>query len=505
MPTTRNMTKAASDVGPTDDTGSSDSDKDVFAVTAYTVQSAEPTTDVMEGVEETSKRSMKRTREAQSSCSEEENASKKPATDALDSAMTAMEVVSNVMRELTETFSENKGLRELMKMILTALVQVSNALTGLRLEKEKSAVIIKENATTNTEARKGKKKGKAKSKLDARTPNSNTRPQKSQSVDLKPLTPPQNGTSETVNVTRPGAGNVGADQSETNEGPKTETWSTVVRKAPLQRTIEQDSGRGKPTPKKLGQIRPKPMAVLVKVAEGSTYADTVKLVKASGVDVRSLGAPIKDLRKTRSGDLIIELGRGEKAVQAADSLRAQLSNKLGEQTGPVTRLSSTTEAEIVGIDATADKEEVLKAVIEAVTGDGAAAAAEKAEISITGLWAVRSGHQVATLRVPVSVLRRVQKINVGWTRCTLRARRPEPPRCFRCHGFGHTARTCDGPDVGSTCRRCGSAGHQEKACEAGNDRCVACERAGHKKVEHRPGSGACAAKRAALMTGNSPR
>lgn len=175
-----------------------------------------------------------------------------------------------------------------------------------------------------------------------------------------------------------------------------------------QRPSTEHSAKDKP--ETLKATFPKPTAVLVKMAEGSSYLDTVRLVKASGIDIGNLGAPIKDMRKTRSGDLIIELGGGIKANQAADSLGNQLSDKLSEQAGPVKRLTSIVEAEIVRIDVTADKDEVLRVVTEAIKGDGAAAVAEKAKIQITGLWEVRTGHQVTTLREPASVLRRVQKV-----------------------------------------------------------------------------------------------
>lgn len=148
------------------------------------------------------------------------------------------------------------------------------------------------------------------------------------------------------------------------------------------------------------------------------------MVKASGIDIAALDAKVKDMRKTRSGDLIIELSGGHKSVPAANALRVQFTEKLENKTGPITRLTSLVDVEIVGIDATAEKCEVLQAVLCEIQGEDPASKAERDEVTLTGLWAVNSGHQVATLRMPKSVANRVTSVYIGWMRCSLRIRRP---------------------------------------------------------------------------------
>jgi len=91
------------------------------------------------------------------------------------------------------------------------------------------------------------------------------------------------------------------------------------------------------------------------------------------------------------------------------------------------------------------------------------------------------------------------RIAVGWTMCRVRARTLPPERCFRCQNFGHNARSCTGPDRTGACWKCGLTDHLLKDCKAPEDRCLACELAGHPKTAHRPGSGACAARRLAVV------
>ncbi|KAL4136261.1 hypothetical protein QTP88_007812 [Uroleucon formosanum] len=82
----------------------------------------------------------------------------------------------------------------------------------------------------------------------------------------------------------------------------------------------------------------------------------------------------------------------------------------------------------------------------------------------------------------------VTRVPIGWTMCRVRPRRPEPEKCYRCHGFGHRSDNCSGPDLSLNFRRYGEPGHELKVCLADKDLCVACERAGIERFEHKPGS-----------------
>ncbi|KAE9534053.1 hypothetical protein AGLY_008789 [Aphis glycines] len=91
----------------------------------------------------------------------------------------------------------------------------------------------------------------------------------------------------------------------------------------------------------------------------------------------------------------------------------------------------------------------------------------------------------------------ITRVTVGWTMCRVRPRILPPVRYFRCQGFGHNSRSCMEPDRTGACWKCGLTDHRMKHCKMPEDRCLACELAGPPKTKHRPGSGACAARRMA--------
>lgn len=314
--------------------------------------------------------------------SDDENKPKKPSPDALSTALTATNYVSNMLSKLAAVFEHKDGLRELIQMLHTALCNVTSALEGLRSERKNLIGGIEmKNASTSTETKRTNKKVKG-NKLDHRTPNFEKSSRKMDRVHHSndETTTASGGDKRIVPLT---STNNGAIQSNASPEPSQAEWSTVVKKG-LRPKISDDypplQGTTPMKPK-----HPKPTAILVKVAEGTSYLETVKLIKSSRVDVTNIGAPIKDMRKTRTGDLLIELAGGIKAYPVADSLRRHITEKLEERAGPIHRLSSCVDAEIVGVNAKVDQDEVLRAVRETVTGEDAASTAERNEIQITGL------------------------------------------------------------------------------------------------------------------------
>jgi len=239
-------------------------------------------------------------------------------------------------------------------------------------------------------------------------------------------------------------------------------------------------------------------AVLVKVSEGRTYADTLREVRQTDIDFEGMGTHVTSMRKTRSGDLLVELTKGAKATAATSVIRDKLAEKMAGSV--VTRLRHTADVEIIDLDEVTTKSEVLDAILKALSDEDLLSAEE---IKITGLWATRDSRQMATATVPVAISRSLTSIRVGWTQCRVRPRRPEPAKCYQCHGFGHSTRQCTGLDLSHACRRCGENGHTQATCTEGEDRCVACDRIKAPRVPHKPGSGTCAARRKAISEMNA--
>lgn len=241
----------------------------------------------------------------------------------------------------------------------------------------------------------------------------------------------------------------------------------------------------------------KPPAVIIRLKEGQTFTKTVIAVKRF-VSPTELGAPVTRIRTTKEEHAIFEFARSAKAHAAANKLSEEITQTLGESIGVASQLGRLAEAELIDLDPTVTKAEVLEALKKAVPASMPDVESEASLITVTGLWAPHAGTQIATASMSRALLPRLSKVAIGWTIVRVRPRSPQPMRCHRCHGFGHTSRACMGPDLSAACKKCGESGHQEGKCAAGTKRWVACERDGFDAPDHRTGSARCQAWRSAL-------
>jgi hypothetical protein len=95
-----------------------------------------------------------------------------------------------------------------------------------------------------------------------------------------------------------------------------ERWKEVVGR---KTTAAPPNGRtvGQHIPLRTGaKHRAKPLAVLVKLAAGSSFADTVRAIRQnSEINLAELGARVTGMRKTRDGHLLVELNKGANAAE----------------------------------------------------------------------------------------------------------------------------------------------------------------------------------------------
>ncbi|XP_060875736.1 uncharacterized protein LOC132950747 [Metopolophium dirhodum] len=426
-------------------------------------------------------------------------------TGALRTATKATEYACELVQGLADEFCTEELIGPCLSKVAKALEQVGAALFHLSRERDAthgSQQQTRADATTNTDPPEEPANPKictpavAKESTTAtaskpaakhsRTTNGNNRRKKTKKPKLDNRTP--TGAPLARGNTTPLAETV--KQPEYHPTEHAEQPFTLVEKATRKPLA--------PRPQPIRRTVQRPAAVLVKVGEGKTYADTLRAVRDTAIDFEAMGTHVTAMRKTLKGDLLVELTKGAKAMAATSVIRDKLAeNMVGSV---VTRLRHTAEVEITDLDEVTTKAEVLAAILKALREEDLPSADD---IKITGLWATRDSRQMATATVPVAISRRLTSIRVGWTQCRVRPRRPEPARCYQCHGFGHSTRQCKGSDLSHACRRCGQNGHTQAICTEGDDLCVACDRMKAPRVPHKPGSGACAARRQAISEMNS--
>lgn len=247
--------------------------------------------------------------------------------------------------------------------------------------------------------------------------------------------------------------------------PLSEAWTTVVKKAkakPNPRPVEKPQQPKKATSK--GDA-------LVLKTDGS-YAEALKKMR-SDEKLAGLGADVRRIRRTRAGDMILELRRGSDAKGPAYKKLAE--EVLGEGV-TVRALTSEVTLQCKNLD------EITEAgdVVDALRNQCKIEVDAKAVRLRNGL----PGTQIATARLPVAEANKamkVGKLKVGWSVCSLSIYQP-PEACFRCLERGHKSWACKGPDRSKLCRRCGKEGHKAQGCNEA-PRCMLCpEKSGNNHI-----------------------
>lgn len=186
---------------------------------------------------------------------------------------------------------------------------------------------------------------------------------------------------------------------------------------------------------------------------GNTYADLLKTVKGN-VNLSEVGVNVKTIRKTRAGDLMLQV-EGDK--RKAGALKEAISSKTGSQ---VRVANNTITLHVLDIDAVTTKQEVEEAIRALLPGSGQ-------DIAVKSMRPCRDGNQIATVqanRATASKLAKTGRVRIGWVDCRVRERLGVL-RCYRCLEFGHSSRDCQGPDRSNLCINCTQEGHKANECK----------------------------------------
>nr|XP_044248685.1 uncharacterized protein LOC123002501 [Drosophila takahashii] len=270
-----------------------------------------------------------------------------------------------------------------------------------------------------------------------------------------------------------------ARDKESNNGFQTVT-NKKRKKYPKSddRNLKRDvNGEKKDKPRT--RVRSRPDAVLVRLTEGKSYAEVLRDLRNS-VKPENDVSNILSIRKTKSGDMLLELSRGSKAELLCETIKTRLK---GDAT--VRTMKQQTKLEIRDIDSITEESEIISAIKTGI-GD----TTEEIKIHLTGVNSSEQRRAFVTLTTEdAAKILKDPRIRIGWTLCRVKEC-IDTMRCYKCFGVGHTQRDCKGPDRRNLCIRCGEAGHKMKECK-NPVRCCVCAAEERIELNHLPGTTKC--------------
>lgn len=221
-------------------------------------------------------------------------------------------------------------------------------------------------------------------------------------------------------------------------------------------------------------------AVIIRPADGHSYADVLKNLR-NNIKPEEADVAIRSIRKTKTGAVLLELGKGGKKDDFFNNIKEVLRD-----TADVKDSKPKVTIEIRDLDSFTTTDEVLAAVREATDSED--------EIIVRLTDTDKREQRRAFVSLSAADAKKLlvtQRIKIGWTNCRIRYRE-DVKRCFRCFGSGHMQWNCDGPDRKGEglCIRCGEKGHKIKECK-NLPKCCICSQDGNKNADHLPGSRSC--------------
>ncbi|CAH1103795.1 unnamed protein product [Psylliodes chrysocephalus] len=228
--------------------------------------------------------------------------------------------------------------------------------------------------------------------------------------------------------------------------------------------------RGKKKRRKRTERNEKPENIsetIIVKSQGKSYADLLRTVKRD-VNLEETGVEVKRLKKTKKGDLLLEVEGNLNAMK----LKEAINKNVGE--AEMFQKQNNTILFINNIDAVITEEELRDAIRKSENN------MEEDSFKVISLRQTSYGNQSATVSMKKELAEKFvkKKIKIGWVTCGVR-KRIHVERCYKCLGFGHKKADCNGEDRSNLCLKCGKTGHIAKEC-SNNPFCIHCKTEGHR-------------------------
>ncbi|XP_043470912.1 uncharacterized protein LOC122504080 [Leptopilina heterotoma] len=251
---------------------------------------------------------------------------------------------------------------------------------------------------------------------------------------------------------------------------------------------KKTGGKGNKTVPKPDQVKKGRATVIVKVAEGKTFAEVLAKVRREA-DLEASQTRVVGALPTKKGDLLIKIGGSSNKKLFTE----EVTKVIGDL-GKVQMADRRTTLEIRDMDALTEKKDVEDALEKVST---VPAGSRK----VTVLGPNKRGVKLAvvvTSQEDADKLEKVGHVKIGFVSCRIRSR-AMVKRCHRCLDYGHIGRDCNAVDRLAACFKCGEAGHKAADCKK-SPCCFLCkEKFGEKEnIQHVAGSGSCKVFRTAL-------
>lgn len=234
-------------------------------------------------------------------------------------------------------------------------------------------------------------------------------------------------------------------------------------------------------------------ALIIRPVEKANYAEILHRIKKE-VPNEQVCNTVDKIRKTRDGDMLIELSR--KSTDKGQALQKTIQNILREEAKVISK-GPQEQLEIRDIDDTTTKDDI-RAALQEVAGDS---------FEIPKLR--YRGTQTALVTLPITTAQTVLgergKIKIGWSNFRVRVVK-RPQECFKYWHYGHVAAQCRSEiDRSKLCIKCGQTDHLAAKCP-NEAKCMLCdEKPGSTDTAHRAGSSKCPVFQEALQKTTNKR